>query len=51
MNKVADRVVFLHEGGAIYNGPVKGLYTFDHPHVQEFLHLDEVSMSLSRDLE
>ncbi|MDZ7638283.1 MAG: ATP-binding cassette domain-containing protein [Bryobacterales bacterium] len=50
MNKVADRVVFLHDGGAIFNGPVKDLYNFDHPHVQEFLHLDEISMDLARDL-
>lgn len=50
MNKVADRVVFLHGGGAIFNGPVKELYQFDHPHVQEFLRLDQVSMDLARDI-
>ncbi|MCL4783545.1 MAG: ATP-binding cassette domain-containing protein [Bryobacterales bacterium] len=48
MNKVADRVVFLHGGGAIFNGPVKDLYKFDHPHVQEFLRLDQVSMDLAQ---
>ena len=50
MNKVADRVVFLHDGGAIFNGPVKELYEFDHPHVQEFLRLDEVSMDLAQEI-
>jgi phospholipid/cholesterol/gamma-HCH transport system ATP-binding protein len=50
MNKVADRVVFLHGGGAIFNGPVKELYEFDHPHVQEFLRLDEVSMDLAQEI-
>ncbi|MCZ2156717.1 MAG: ATP-binding cassette domain-containing protein [Bryobacterales bacterium] len=48
MNQVADRVVFLHDGRAIFSGPVKDLYQFDHPHVQEFLHLDEVSMDLTK---
>lgn len=50
MNKVADRVVFLHDGGAIFNGPVKELYEFEHPHVQEFLRLDEVSMDLAQEI-
>lgn len=50
MNKVADRVVFLHGGGAIFNGPVKDLYKFDHPHVQEFLRLDEISMDLAQEV-
>jgi phospholipid/cholesterol/gamma-HCH transport system ATP-binding protein len=42
MYKVADRVVFLYEGGVIYFGPVAGLAQSDHPHIQEFLELDRV---------
>jgi len=49
MNKVADRVVFLHDGGVVFNGTLKELYAFDHPHVQEFLRLDEVRMDLVSD--
>jgi phospholipid/cholesterol/gamma-HCH transport system ATP-binding protein len=42
MYKVADRVVFLYEGGVIYFGPVAELAQSDHPHIQEFLELDRV---------
>ena len=42
MYKVADRVVFLYEGGVIYFGPVADLEKSDHPHIQEFLELDKV---------
>lgn len=42
MYKVADRVVFLYEGGVIYFGPVEDLKNCDHPHIQEFLQLDRV---------
>jgi phospholipid/cholesterol/gamma-HCH transport system ATP-binding protein len=42
MYKVADRVVFLFEGGVIYFGPVSELAKSDHPHIQEFLALDMV---------
>jgi len=42
MRKVADRVVVLHEGKAIYFGPVKDLEKCEHPHVQEFLAMDRV---------
>jgi phospholipid/cholesterol/gamma-HCH transport system ATP-binding protein len=42
MYKVADRVVFLYDGGVIYFGPVSGLEKSDHPHIQEFLELDRV---------
>jgi phospholipid/cholesterol/gamma-HCH transport system ATP-binding protein len=42
MYKVADRVVFLYEGGVIYFGPVSGLDTCDHPHIREFLERDRV---------
>ena len=39
---VADRVVFLHEGRAIYVGPTHGLTTAEHPHIREFLAMDQV---------
>ncbi len=42
MYKVADRVVFLYEGGVIYFGPVQDLAKADHPHIREFLELDRV---------
>jgi phospholipid/cholesterol/gamma-HCH transport system ATP-binding protein len=44
MRKVADRVVVLHEGRAIYFGPVSGLDTFDHPHIREFVAMDRVEI-------
>lgn len=42
MNRVADRVVFLHQGHVIYFGPVKDLDKSEDPHIQEFLALDRV---------
>ena len=42
MRKVADRVVFLFEGHAIYFGPVSELESCPHPHIQEFLAMDRV---------
>ena len=42
MYKVADRVVFLSEGGVIYFGPVAELDKSDHPHIREFLEMDRV---------
>jgi phospholipid/cholesterol/gamma-HCH transport system ATP-binding protein len=42
MNKVADRVVFLYEGGVIFFGPIGDLEKSDHPHIREFLELDRV---------
>ena len=42
MYKVADRVVFLYEGGVIYFGPTEDLEKSDHPHIQEFLEMDRV---------
>jgi phospholipid/cholesterol/gamma-HCH transport system ATP-binding protein len=42
MYKVADRVVFLYEGGVIYFGPVADLVKSDHPHIREFLAMDRV---------
>ena len=42
MYKVADRVVFLFDGGVIYCGPVGELEKSEHPHIREFLELDRV---------
>jgi phospholipid/cholesterol/gamma-HCH transport system ATP-binding protein len=43
MRKVADTVVVLHEGHAIYFGPVADLEKSEHPHIQEFLAMDRVA--------
>jgi ABC-type transporter Mla maintaining outer membrane lipid asymmetry ATPase subunit MlaF len=43
MRRVADDVVVLHEGQAIYFGPVQGLEQSPHPHIQEFLAEDRVT--------
>jgi phospholipid/cholesterol/gamma-HCH transport system ATP-binding protein len=43
MYKVADRVVFLYDGGVIYFGPVAELDKSPHPHIQEFLEMDRVA--------
>src|SRR5450432_4873570 len=43
MNKVADRVVFLYEGGVIFFGPIGDLEKSDHPHIREFLEMDRVA--------
>src|SRR5205823_13850268 len=42
MYEVADRVVFLYEGGVIFFGPTEDSEKSDHPHIQEFLELDRV---------
>jgi phospholipid/cholesterol/gamma-HCH transport system ATP-binding protein len=42
MYKVADRVVFLYEGGVIFFGTVGDLEKSDHPHIREFLEMDRV---------
>ncbi len=44
MRKVGDRVVFLHEGKAIYQGTVEDLDKSDNPHIQEFLAMDRVEL-------
>jgi phospholipid/cholesterol/gamma-HCH transport system ATP-binding protein len=44
MRKVADSVVFLYKGEAIYFGPVKDLDKSDNPHVQLFLAMDRVEI-------
>jgi len=43
MRRVADKVVVLHEGRAIYFGPVDELEESDHPHIREFLAMDRVT--------
>jgi phospholipid/cholesterol/gamma-HCH transport system ATP-binding protein len=45
MWKVADSVVFLYKGEAIYFGPVSELAKSDHPHVRQFLAMDEVEIT------
>jgi len=42
MYKVADRVVFLSDGGVIYFGPVDELEKSEQPLIQEFLAMDRV---------
>jgi ABC-type transporter Mla maintaining outer membrane lipid asymmetry ATPase subunit MlaF len=44
MRNVADRVVFLYEGRAIYFGTVADLDKSDHPHIKEFLAMDRVEL-------
>lgn len=42
MRKVADRVVFLHDGDVIYFGPIGDLEKSDHPFIHEFLEMDRI---------
>src|SRR2546421_1515111 len=42
LRKVADRVVFLHEGHVIFFGPTADLEHSDHPFIQEFLEMDRI---------
>jgi phospholipid/cholesterol/gamma-HCH transport system ATP-binding protein len=42
--KLADRVVFLHEGKAIFFGSYPEMEKSNHPIVQEFLELDEMKL-------
>jgi phospholipid/cholesterol/gamma-HCH transport system ATP-binding protein len=44
MRKVADTVVFLYKGEAIYFGPISQLENCKHPHVQQFLAMDRVEI-------
>src|SRR5438552_17897879 len=43
MRKVADRVVFLHDGHVIFFGPTADLEHSDHPFIQEFLEMDRIA--------
>src|SRR3954447_13504009 len=45
MRKVADTVVFLFKGEAIYFGPVADLEKSEHPHVKQFLAMDRVEVA------
>lgn len=45
MRKVADSVMFLYRGEAIYFGPVSELEQCQHPHVKQFLAMDMVEIS------
>jgi phospholipid/cholesterol/gamma-HCH transport system ATP-binding protein len=45
MRKVADSVVFLYKGEAIYFGPVSELEKSQHPHVKQFLAMDRVEIT------
>jgi phospholipid/cholesterol/gamma-HCH transport system ATP-binding protein len=45
MRKVADTVMFLYKGEAIYFGPLDQLETCKHPHVQQFLAMDRVEIA------
>ena len=42
--KLADRLVFLHEGQAIFFGPYKDMEKSTEPIIQEFLELDELKL-------
>jgi ABC-type transporter Mla maintaining outer membrane lipid asymmetry ATPase subunit MlaF len=44
MRRVADKVVVLFEGKAIYFGPVAGLEASPHPHIKEFLAMDSITL-------
>lgn len=44
MRNVADSVVFLYEGKAIFFGPLADLEKSDHPHIREFLAMDRVEL-------
>jgi phospholipid/cholesterol/gamma-HCH transport system ATP-binding protein len=45
MRKVADSVMFLYKGDAIYFGPTAELHKCEHPHVKQFLAMDRVEIS------
>jgi phospholipid/cholesterol/gamma-HCH transport system ATP-binding protein len=45
MRKVADTVMFLYKGDAIYFGPTSELERCEHPHVKQFLAMDRVEIS------
>jgi phospholipid/cholesterol/gamma-HCH transport system ATP-binding protein len=44
MRKVADSVVFLFEGKAIFFGKTEDLERSEHPHIREFLAMDRVEI-------
>jgi phospholipid/cholesterol/gamma-HCH transport system ATP-binding protein len=44
--KLADRVVFLHEGRAIFFGSYPEMEKSTEPIIQEFLELDELKLEV-----
>jgi phospholipid/cholesterol/gamma-HCH transport system ATP-binding protein len=42
LNRVADTVVFLHQGKVVFFGPPKELYKSSDPFIQQFLELDRI---------
>jgi phospholipid/cholesterol/gamma-HCH transport system ATP-binding protein len=44
MRKIADSVMFLYKGEAIYFGPTADLDRCNHPHVRQFLAMDRVEI-------
>jgi phospholipid/cholesterol/gamma-HCH transport system ATP-binding protein len=44
MRKVADRVIFLHDGRVIYFGRTADMEKADNEHIQEFLAMDRVEI-------
>ncbi len=45
MRKVADRVMVLFEGHAIFFGPLADLDKAEHPHIREFLAMDRMELT------
>lgn len=43
-HKLADRVLFLHEGTALYFGTMKGMAESDDPVLRQFLELDDLNL-------
>jgi phospholipid/cholesterol/gamma-HCH transport system ATP-binding protein len=46
--RLADTVLFLHQGRAAYFGPLEGFITSEDPNIQQFLTLDAYEVPLSR---
>jgi phospholipid/cholesterol/gamma-HCH transport system ATP-binding protein len=46
MRKVADSVMFLYKGEAIFFGPVSELEHSPHPHVRQFLAMDRLELEI-----
>jgi phospholipid/cholesterol/gamma-HCH transport system ATP-binding protein len=45
MRKVADSVMFLYQGEAIYFGPTSEIDQCEHPHIKQFLAMDRVEIN------
>jgi phospholipid/cholesterol/gamma-HCH transport system ATP-binding protein len=44
--RLADTVLFLHEGRAAYFGPLSGFVDSTNPNIQQFLYLDAYSLPM-----